>query len=311
MEFIVENEKSGVRLDKYLAEKILGLSRVKIQTTIKDGLVKINGHVATKSSQKLNDGDRVQIPEEKIALPAENIPIIPDPTIPLDIVYEDEDILVVNKPAGLLTHPTLTIHSGTLVNALLARYPDLESVGENHFRPGIVHRLDKDTSGLIVVAKNQNAFLFLKEQFLSKKIKKTYLAIVEGVPPRTEGEIIYDIRPSKTNRLKKIAVKKINAPVKRSQRVAKTLYKIIQNFNGFSLVEAQPLTGRTHQIRVHLSAIGCPIAGDSLYGSKSTIAKRQMLHAQKIQFTIPKGKELILESEPPEDFKTVLANLKK
>ena len=309
MEFIVEIEKSRMRLDKYLTEKVPGISRVKIQTAIKDGAVTVNNSRALKSSQKLNASDRVSIPEEIIMTPTEETGIIPDSKIALDIVYEDDDVVVINKPAGLMVHPTLSVRSGTLVNALLDRYPEIVNVGENPLRPGIVHRLDKNTSGLIIVAKNQNSFLFLKEQFLSKKIQKTYLAIVCGVPPKNEGEINYDIRPSKMSQMKKVAVKRLSEPQIKSRREAKTLYKILKNFKGFTLVEAKPLTGRTHQIRVHLSAIGCPILGDHLYGSKSDLAARQMLHAEKLTFTTPNGKALSLEIPPPEDFKKILETL--
>ena len=303
-------DKSDIRLDKYLAEKLPEFSRTKIQAAIEAAAVKINGSIAKKSSLKLKSGDRLEINEKNLA--ARSAAIKPE-KMPLEIVYEDGDIAVVNKPAGLLTHPTEKITEHTLINGLLTRYPEIVGVGENPARPGILHRLDKDTSGLIIVAKNQAAFMFIKKQFLSREINKTYLAIVEGVPEKSEGKIEYDIRPSTANRLKKVAVKKVTEVKTKAHRHARTLYKLKEKLGDkFSLLEISPLTGRTHQIRVHLSAIGHPIVGDALYGSKSRVgAKRQMLHAGALEFTAPDGKEISLSVDPPQDFKTILDKLKK
>ncbi len=277
----------------------------------------INGRFVAKPAFTLRAHDRVTILEEKIAGREKEFAIEPEPGTSLDIIYEDDDIVVVNKPAGLLVHPTFTQHHHTLVNALVARYPDIVGVGENPLRPGIVHRLDKDTSGLIVVAKNQHAFLFVKEQFLKRAVQKTYLALVEGVPKEREGVIAYDIRPSKANRLKKVAVTSTtHALQKKSQRTAETRYKVRETFGDkFALLEIAPKTGRTHQIRVHLAAIGVPVLGDTFYGAHKDVAKslgvkRQLLHAAEIRFTAPSGAPLTLEAPMPEDLRRALGMLK-
>ena len=304
MEFHAEKNE---RLDKFLAAHYASVSRSRFQRLIKDGAVKVNDRLVIKPSLKLKLEDRIVINEEKLSNARKDFAIEPEPDIPLNIAYEDKDILVIDKPAGLLVHPTPSQRQHTLANALIALYPNIINVGENPLRPGIVHRLDKDTSGLIIVAKNQNAFLAMKRQFLKKTIIKKYLALVEGVPRDKEGVIEYDIRPSKKNRLKKVAVTKLSEEKKKSRRAAKTLYKIRETFGEkFALVEIQPLTGRTHQIRVHLAAIGTPIVGDTLYSSKSKLLKRQFLHAYYLKFTAPNGTPLALEAELPEDLKKVL-----
>lgn len=310
MEFPVINNE---RLDKFLVLHVPELSRAKIQQLIKDGVITINGVAATKPSAKLRNGNVVYIAEEHMTPPSDVIAITPEPDIPLNIVYEDKDMLVVNKPAGLLTHPTPTQRSHTLVNALVAKYPKIIGVGENPLRPGIVHRLDKDTSGLLAVAKNQKAFEFLKQQFWERTTTKKYLALVEGIPKEKEGVIDYEIRPSTQNRLKKVAV----TPFTRAggsetvARAAKTLYKVTQTFGGkFALLEVQPMTGRTHQIRVHLAAIGHPIFGDALYGTASKILNRQFLHAFSLALISPSGKKLALVAPLPADLQKTLDSLK-
>ncbi len=312
MDFIIE--KPNVRLDKYLAEKIPGFSRTKLQNAIRLGAVKVNAKLAQKPAHKLKTGDRVVLMEEKVISPHEDLVITPDASIPLDIIYEDKDVVVVNKSAGLLFHPTLSERSGTLVNALVARYPQMLKVGENPLRPGIVHRLDKDTSGLLIACKNQDAFIKIKAQFLDRKIQKTYLALVEGVPKEKEGDITYDIRPSTGNRLKKVAVKKLHEPAKKSRRQAQTHYQVQETFGQkFALLAVTPKTGRTHQIRVHLSAIGHPVAGDRLYGARAKLPglKRQLLHASELKFTAPNGKDLDLSAPLPADFSKILEKLEK
>ncbi len=305
MEFIAE--RGDLRIDKYLVLKMPHISRTKLQSAIKTGLIFVNEIKVKKSSLKLKAGDKITVSEEQIQSPSAPIKLEPE-KMDLDIVYEDDDILVVNKKSGLITHPTLKHQTNTLVNGLIYKYPQILGVGENPMRPGIVHRLDKETSGLIIVAKNQNAFEFIKNQFLNKEVKKTYMALVEGVPQEKEGEIKYDIRPSKYSRLKKVAVKKEEA-VTKARRTAKTLYKVIKIINDkFALLEVKPETGRTHQIRVHLSAIGHPIVGDFLYGAKRTSAqklglKRLFLHAERLQFVAPSGKKLMLEAKLPEELK--------
>ena len=302
-----------MRLDKFLVEKFKDISRTELQRLIKAGDVKVNDKVVSKPSLEIKEDDRVDVVEEKITK-QKNEAIIEPEDIPLDIIYEDDDVLVINKPAGLLTHPTASQSRHTLVNALVARYPKIVGVGEDPLRPGIIHRLDKDTSGLLVVAKNQKSFEFLKQQFLNRTVYKKYLALVEGIPQKKEGSIEYDIRPSKQNRLKKVAVRqpfdKLRA--RKSTRIAKTLYKVKEVFSGkFALLEVSPITGRTHQIRVHLSAIGHPIVGDHLYGSKSNLLKRQFLHAYSLKFTSPSGEPFSFEAPLPEDLKLTLERIKK
>lgn len=306
MEFIVDRQNQ--RLDKFLADKAKKFSRSQWEKIIQGKAVKVNGYLIIKPGFKLKKNDRVAALEEKIL--EKEIIIEPEPDIPIKIVYEDKDILVVDKPAGLLVHPTLKQSCHTLINALVARYPKIVNVGENSLRPGIVHRLDKDTSGLLIVAKNQNAFLFVKEQFLNRRVEKKYLALVEGRPKEKKGIIEYAIKPSKYYRLKKVAVKNIEL-AKKSMRSAKTDYKVIKIFSDkYALLEVAPLTGRTHQIRVHLAAIGHPIVGDALYGSKSKILSRQFLHAFYLKFISPSGAPLILETGLPKDLKKTLEKLK-
>lgn len=321
MEFNVDIQKE--RLDKFLATKIKEFSRSQLQRAIQNGAVKINGHFVVKPGFRLRKNDRIVVLEEKLISPKEEFKIEPDKNIQLKIIYEDNNIVVINKPAGLLTHPTLKEYKHTLVNALISRYPDITNVGESSMRPGIVHRLDKDTSGLLIIAKNQEAFYFIKEQFLERTVEKKYLALVDGIPKNKEGIIEYAIRPSKHYRLKKIAVKPSFAKAmagkkegkksasKISERAAKTYYKVIKTFNDkFALLEVEPKTGRTHQIRVHLASIGYPIIGDTLYGSKIKLPKhRHFLHAYYLKFILPKNQPIILETDLPEDLKNALAGL--
>ena len=268
----------------------------------------MNGVFVIKPSLSLRPHDRIILLEEKVLAPNnEEFKIEPEPEIPLEIIYQDADILVVNKQAGLLVHPTLTQKIHTLANALMARYPEIEKVGESPLRPGIVHRLDQNTSGLLIIAKNQKAFDFIKQQFLEHKVLKKYLALTEGIPEKKEGVIEFDLRPSKHNRLKKVAIQKFEVP-KKSRRTARTFYTVLKTFSDkFALLEVSPQTGRTHQIRVHLAAIHHPVVGDGMYGSRSKIAKRQMLHAAKLEFIAPSGEKLELEAELPEDFKAAIS----
>lgn len=312
MEFFAEQH--GGRLDKFLAERVKTFSRTEWQRFIKDGSVQVNGRVVTKTGTTLRAHDRLTIAEEKTVSRNETFRIEPEPDIPLTIVYEDADIIVIDKPAGLLVHPTFTQRRHTLVNALVARYPEIVAVGENPLRPGIVHRLDKDTSGLLVIAKNQAAFLFVKEQFLKREITKKYFALTEGIPKEREGTVFFDIRPSTSNRLKKVAIKKLE-PEKKSRRDAETHYAVKEMFGDkFALIDVQPKTGRTHQIRVHLAAIGTPIVGDTLYGGKKEVAlslglKRQFLHAYYLKLTTPSGKTIAFEIGLPEDLRRALGKL--
>ncbi|MBU6142236.1 RluA family pseudouridine synthase [Patescibacteria group bacterium] len=318
MKFIADN--AGERLDIFLVARLEGLSRSRVQRLIEDKQVAVNGKVLEKPSYRMHAGDEVVISAEDLADGRGSITVEPEADMPLQVVYEDKNILVINKPAGLLVHPTASQHRHTLANALVAQYPEMIGVGEDPLRPGIVHRLDKDTSGLMVVAKNQRAFLFLKDQFLHRTMAKTYLALVEGIPEPRAGEITFAIRPSSVNPLKKIAVRMPDGAEDRSARAAETQYRVKRVFGTeFALVEASPKTGRTHQIRVHLRAIGHAVLGDRVYHSKNpkdygelqALMKRQMLHAYRLQFTAPGGKRIDVKAPIPKDMAALIAQLRK
>ena len=228
------------------------------------------------------------------------------------IIYEDHDLLVLNKPAGLTVHKTSpTDKQTTLVDWLTEKYPQIKEVGDDPaVRPGIVHRLDKHTSGLMVVAKTQAAFSYLKEQFQTKKMKKQYLALVFGQLKNQSGLIDKPLGKLGTKQTTQIKGK-TELDVKEAQ----TEYQVIEEFNGFSLLEVKPLTGRTHQIRVHLNSIGHPIVGDSLYGGKhhprpAGLLERMFLHAQKLEFTTLAGEPLTLEADPPSELTNFLNSLR-
>lgn len=291
-------EIGGQRLDRYISEHMPQISRAVVQRLIEQGHVRVGGK-ERKSSYRVQTGEVISVrmpPPEPTAVGAEDIP--------LQIVYEDADVIVVNKPAGMVVHPAAGHASGTLVNAVLGYAPELEVGGEE--RPGIVHRLDADTSGLIVVAKNDRALRDLQEQFKSRRVHKTYLALVEGsvVPPR--GRIEAPIGRDPKHR-QKMAV--ITAGGK--ARDAVTIYQTIASSEGYTLVAAEPRTGRTHQIRVHLAFLGFPVVGDAMYGKKRNKLglTRQFLHAWKITFRLPSDGELELTAPLPEDLSSGLEAL--
>ena len=299
--------EGGQRLDKYIADEIPTLSRSVVQRLIKKGRVTVGGG-ATKPSYRVEVGDLVvvHIP------PPESMEVKPQ-TIPLDIVYEDEDIIVVNKPAGMVVHPAYGHRTGTLVNAVLAHCPDLAGVGDD-LRPGIVHRLDKDTSGLIIVAKNDSAHRHLQCQFERREVKKVYLALLEGHLEPVRGVIEAPIGRDKKRR-KRMAVVE-------GGREARTEYRVVEYFGDsagkesrpYTLVEAEPMTGRTHQIRVHFASIGYPLAGDPVYGFRKQRLSglcRQFLHARTLGFRLPGSDEYIeLTTELPDDLRAVLGELR-
>ncbi len=291
-EFIVA--RPGERLDKYIAEQCL-ISRSYAQKLIDDGQVAVNGHAA-KASQKLNAGDNIVVsmpPPSPISLAPEDIP--------LKVIYEDKDLIVVDKPAGLLVHPAAGQHTGTLVNAILARCPDLGEINGS-IRPGIVHRLDKDTSGLMMVAKNEAAQRSLSRQIKQRSIKKGYLALVLGHLTPEHGAIDAPIGRHPKDR-KKMAVVS-------GGREARTEYRVLKYFDDYTLVEAMPETGRTHQIRVHFAAIGHPIFGDHVYGKRSPLLGRQFLHAHRLGFKLPSSGEFVeFGAELPPDLEEVLKQL--
>jgi len=300
--------EGGERLDKYVAQAVPDLSRSRAQRLIEDGLIAVNGEVV-KPSYRVEVGDLVMVHIP----PPEPVEVRPEP-IPLDIVYEDDNIIVVNKPAGMVVHPAYGHSTGTLVNAVLAHCPELAKT-EDELRPGIVHRLDKDTSGLIIVAKNDRARRHLQRQFKARVVRKVYLALLEGWLEPARGVIEAPIGRDK-NRRKRMAVVK-------EGREARTEYQVVEYFGHeasrvsppYTLVEAEPKTGRTHQVRVHFASIGHPVAGDSVYGFRRQRLRglrRQFLHARTLGFRLPGSDEYIeLTAGLPDDLRVVLEELRK
>ncbi len=286
-----------IRLDKYLAKEYLDLSRSYIQKLIEQGYIQVNGYGA-KASQKLNTGDKITVslpPPEPTTLAAE--------PIPQNIIYEDNDLIVLNKPAGLTVHPAPGHTSHTLVNALLAHCPELAEFGDS-LRPGIVHRLDKDTSGLMVIAKNIPAQQNLINQFKTHSVSKVYVVLVKGKLTPTRGIIEAPIGRHPANR-KRMAIVT-------SGRQAKTGYRVKEYLDNYTLLEVALETGRTHQIRVHLSAIGYPVVGDPVYGIKSAYLKRQFVHAYRLGFHLPtSGEYQEFTCELPPDLKQALEHIKQ
>jgi 23S rRNA pseudouridine1911/1915/1917 synthase len=297
-QFIVE--ESGIRLDVFVSGHCPDLSRTRAQKIIEDGRVRVNG-AASRSALKLREGDSVEV-----VIPPPPPSTLSPEDIPLKILYEDRDLMVVDKPAGMTVHPAPGHHSHTLVNAILAHAPDIEAAsaeaGGESGRPGIVHRLDKDTSGLILVARNAAAHAKLAEQFKNRSITKFYQALVQGHLTPEEGIIEASIGRDPRDR-KRMAV------ITRG-REARTEYKVLEYAGNCTLLEVKPRTGRTHQIRVHLAAIGFPIVGDAVYGARSEFLDRQFLHACRLRFRLPSTGELReFESPLPPDLTGALANI--
>lgn len=295
VELIVD--QAGLRLDKYLAERI-DLSRSRIKDLAQAGQVLVNGKKA-KVSYKVEAGDQIEVN----ILPLEPLDLEPE-NIPLDIVYEDDDVIVVNKPQGMVVHPAAGHPNHTLVNALLYHTRDLADSPEG-FRPGIVHRIDKDTSGLLMVAKNAKARESLEAQLAQKSNKRIYLAIVHGNFAEKSGTVDAPIARNPRDR-KQMAVVE-------NGKNAVTHFKVLEQYPGYSLIECQLETGRTHQIRVHMSYIGHPLAGDPLYGPRKTLPGHgQFLHAQTLGFEQPTtGQWLEFSVEPPEIFQKTVASLRE
>lgn len=293
---------AGERLDKALPAALPALSRTQVQRLIKDGMVTVNGR-RVKPNLKLAGGEQVTI----ILPEVQETELLPE-DISLDIRYEDEDMLVINKPAGMVVHPAVGHESGTLVNAILYHCPDLEGIGGEK-RPGIVHRLDKETSGLIVVAKNERALRYLQAQFKERSVDKRYLALVEGQVNPPEALIDAPIGRDPRQR-KKMAVIPLHYSAR--SRPAQTAYRTVISYDDYTLLECHLHTGRTHQIRVHLAYAGFPIVGDTVYGRrKQTIhLKRQFLHAARLTLLRPSDNTpLSLEAELPPELTAVLQQL--
>ncbi len=289
-------DRSGERLDVFLARLAAGLSRSRARRLIDEGLVTVDGR-RERPSHRLAAGARVvtTIPPNEDA--------VPEPEhIPITIIYQDDDIIVVDKPPGLTVHPAPGHPRGTLVNALLAVAPELAETRDT-MRPGIVHRLDKDTSGLLVVARSERAHAGLTRQLKEREVRKTYLALVDGTPEPAQGIIEAPIgrHPTKRKRMAVVA----------GGREAESKYRVREVLDRFALLEVEPVTGRTHQIRVHLAAIGHPVVGDAVYGKRSELTERQFLHAWRLAFQLPgSGRVVEFESPLPPDLRATLAGLR-
>ena len=297
---MVKNEEKNNRIDSFLANQKEGLSRVAVQRLIEKEKILVNGK-KTKTSYKIQEKDEITVEEEKpkeIELKAQDIPV--------EIIYEDTDIIVVNKPKGMVVHPANGNPDGTLVNAIMAICKDSLSGIGGEIRPGIVHRIDKDTSGILMIAKNDKAHINLSEQIKNHEVQKTYIAMVRGMVKENEATINMPIGRSTRDR-KKMAVTQ-------NGKQAITHFKVIKRFpsHNCTLLEVKIETGRTHQIRVHLSQIGYPIIGDSVYsnGKNEWGIQGQCLHAKNLQFKHPStGEEIFLEAELPAYFQAMILEM--
>ncbi|MBD2336644.1 RluA family pseudouridine synthase [Calothrix sp. FACHB-156] len=303
-EFNLQVEENSERLDRYLSQELPDLSRSRIQQLIEQGNVQLNGKVCTSKKINVKTGDRItlEIPEaQPLQLQAEDIA--------LDILYEDDQLLILNKPAGLVVHPAPGHPDGTLVNALLAHCPNLPGIGGVQ-RPGIVHRLDKDTTGAIAIAKTDIAYQHLQAQLQAKTARREYLGVVYGAPKAENGVIDFPIGRHRQDR-KKMAV----VPIEEGGRNAITHWQIGERLGNYTLIHFQLETGRTHQIRVHSAKIGHPIVGDPVYGSGRSIGVNlpgQALHAWRLKLQHPISGDLIeVTAPPPQTFVTLLEVLRR
>lgn len=307
---IIAAKDQGQRIDKFLKKEFFLYSRGEIIRKIKAGEVLINGK-KIKPSCILEENDEIVLENFSKDVDVSEINVASaNKDVAVDVIFENSDFAAINKPAGMQVHPGFLKENNTLVNGLLAKYPEIKKVhdegDESGMRPGIVHRLDKDTSGVLVVAKNQKTFDELKNKFKKREIQKIYLAIAEGILDDKEGKIEKAIARSSNYRKQVIARENTKTIV----RQAETLYKVLEEHENFSLVEVMPKTGRMHQIRLHLSAIGHPVVGDRIYGKKdanNTLnkAKRQLLHAHILRFELFEKKYEFMASMP-QDFKDFL-----
>jgi 23S rRNA pseudouridine1911/1915/1917 synthase len=290
------------RLDKFLVECLPDYSRARLQALIKAGLVLVDGAPAHKTGQLLDRPAQVDV-HIPAPQPADLVP----EAIRLDIVYEDRNLMVVNKPAGMVVHPAAGHRTGTLVHAALAYAPDIEGIG-GEIRPGLVHRLDRDTSGLILLAKNDQAHRWLQNQFRNRQTEKVYLALVDGAPPTPRGRIEAAIGRHPAQRQKMAVV-----PAGQG-RPAVSEYQRLETFHQHTLLEVRPLTGRTHQIRLHLAFIGCPVTGDRVYGRRtaSLPLERHFLHAARLTIRLPgEGEPRLFEAPLPAELESLLAGLRQ
>ena len=295
------SENSPERLDKFLVICLPDYSRSRLQGLIKAGFVKVNDKQAVKGGQIVEVGDQIEV----VLPPPEPAGLVPE-AIPLHIIFENNDLMVVNKPAGMVVHPAAGHSSGTLIQAALAHAPEMEGIG-GEIRPGVVHRLDKDTSGLILIAKNDRSHRWLQDQFRTRKVKKIYLALVDGFPPTPTGRVEAPVGRDPAHR-KQMAVVSLS-----KGRASETEYRTLERFEKHTLLETHPLTGRTHQIRLHLAFIGCPIMGDTLYGHRHPTLPlgRQFLHAGWLDVTLPgESQPRHFEAPLPDDLEQILKELR-
>ncbi len=296
------NNETPERLDRFLSSQLPEFSRTRLQGLITEGFVRVNGLVVTKNGHKLLLGDRIEV---RIPPPAPTT-LIPE-SIPLDVLFENSDVVVINKPAGMVVHPAAGHDRGTLVHALLGHLPDLEGIGGEE-RPGIVHRLDKETSGLMIVARNERAHRYLQDQFRLRRVEKTYLALVDGRPPTPSGRIEAPIGRDPIQR-KRMA---ILPPGKGREAISE--YHTLETFPAHTLLEVHPLTGRTHQIRLHMAFLGCPIVGDTVYGRKKPTLpiSRHFLHAFRLKILLPgEASPRTFEAPLPDELLFLLNELRK
>jgi len=292
-QFSLSADTSGVRLDLYVCQSCEGLSRSFVQKLIEDGHVSINGELG-KPSRKVKIGDAILV---NVPPPQPSPELVPE-DLPLAIIYEDRDIVVVNKPAGLTVYPAPGHPRHTLMNAILAHCPEISGI-ESSVRPGVVHRLDKDTSGVMVIARNKAAQLNLASQLKGHRMLKKYLVLVKGSPSPGQGAVEAPIGRHPKDR-KRMAVVE-------GGRASRTLYKVTRHFNGYSEVEATLQTGRTHQIRVHFSHKGWPVVGDAVYGVRVPWLGRQFVHARTLGLRLPgSGKYIEFQAELPADLREAL-----
>jgi 23S rRNA pseudouridine1911/1915/1917 synthase len=294
-----EQEESN-RLDKFLVSQLPEFSRSRLQSLIKTGCVDVDGVTVTKSGHMVEKKAEIEV---RIPPPQPTV-LIPE-DIPLEIIFENQDLIAVDKPAGMVVHPAAGHQSGTLVHAALAHTGEIEGVGGIQ-RPGVVHRLDKDTSGIILLAKNDAAHQWLQEEFRSRRVEKTYLALVDGAPPTVRGRVEAAIGRDPVDR-KRMAVVPPN-----KGRSAISEYSTITQYQQHTLLEVHPVTGRTHQIRLHMAFLGCPVTGDRLYGRRrpSLDIDRQFLHAARLKIRLPEESDYIeFEAPLPEDLSKVLGLL--
>jgi 23S rRNA pseudouridine1911/1915/1917 synthase len=302
LELFVTPSGSGVRLDAWLAEQLPDFSRSRLQKLIEQGQIQVNGH-PTDKKYKLQGAEQIAI---KVP-PPQPLDLVPE-DIPLDILYEDDQMLILNKAAGMVVHPSAGHDTGTLVHALLAHCP-LSAIGGVQ-RPGIVHRLDRDTTGVMVVAKNDFAHQHLQAQIQSKTARREYLGVVSGTPPMASGTIDLPIGRHPVDRQKQGVV-----PIEEGGRSAQTHWQVMERMGDFTLIKFQLATGRTHQIRVHSTRLGYPIVGDPLYGNARTIKVNlpgQALHAWQLELTHPiSGEQVVAEAPLPCHFEKLLAVLRR